>query len=150
MVPHAHQRGADELNGLLPHTLILPCHLREGGREGGGEIGSERGRKRKERRGGGIGRKEGGKEGGRGRGEEGEERREGGVSKKAGREERCVCEVRCPWTSPPHRLLPISPPERRSHPLHALGSSAEDSPNLLSPGTGLRCHLEGTSKTSYR
>ena len=74
MVPHAHQRGADILNGLLPHTLILPCHLREeGGREGGREgkregrggegRQKERGRKGKEREGG---REGGGKERGEG------------------------------------------------------------------------------------
>ena len=34
-VSHAHQRSAHVLNGLLPHSLILPCHLREKG--GGGE-----------------------------------------------------------------------------------------------------------------
>ena len=46
------QRGADILNGPLPHTLILPCHLREGGREGGDMEGG----------------REGGREGKRGRG----------------------------------------------------------------------------------
>ena len=68
-----------------------------------------------------------------------------------GREERvtvCVCEVRSPEKSPPHRLLPISPPERRSHPLHVSGSSAEDPPNLLSQGTGPHYHLGGTGKST--